>query len=85
MAVSSKNTHHSPAVVFLLGAISATAVLVFFFTATAGPAWPAATTELSPRRSQEAARSAPAPTPKASSTTNAVRSICSSIGRCYLE
>ncbi|VAH83734.1 unnamed protein product [Triticum turgidum subsp. durum] len=71
MAVSSKNTQHSPAVTFLLGAISATAVLVFFFTATAGPAWPTAATELTPRGSQEVARSASAPAPKASSTTNA--------------
>nr|BAJ93085.1 predicted protein [Hordeum vulgare subsp. vulgare] len=68
MAVSSKNTLHSPAVVFLLGAISATAVLVFFFTATAGPAWPTAATE---GASRAVARSASAPAPKASSPTNA--------------
>lgn len=47
---SSKNGL-SPVVVFLLGAASATALIVFVFTSTASPAWP--TPEATPATRQE--------------------------------
>ncbi|VAH83743.1 unnamed protein product [Triticum turgidum subsp. durum] len=68
MAIS-KTTQPSPAAIFLSGAASATALLVFFYTATAGPAWPTTTTEFTPQGSQAVARPASAPATKASSPT----------------
>ena len=70
MAIS-KSTQPSPVAIFLSGAASATALLVFFYTATAGPAWPTATTEFTPQGSHAVARPASAPATKASSPTNA--------------
>ncbi|XP_051227851.1 uncharacterized protein At4g15970 [Lolium perenne] len=53
--MASSKSGLSPAVIFLLGAASATVLLVFFFTATAGPAWP--TTDISASRRQPVAGS----------------------------
>ncbi|KAM3353733.1 hypothetical protein ACQJBY_024724 [Aegilops geniculata] len=69
MAIS-KSAQPSPVAIFLSGAASATALLVFFYTATAGPAWPAATTEFTPQGSHAVPRPASAPATKASSPTN---------------
>jgi hypothetical protein len=41
MATSKNSPSLSPLVVFLLGAASATVLLLFFLTSTARPAWPA--------------------------------------------
>ncbi|KAL6840415.1 hypothetical protein ACP4OV_030225 [Aristida adscensionis] len=52
MPSSKSNLSLSPVVVFLLGAASATALLLFFLTATANPAWPSSVA--SARRRSEA-------------------------------
>uniref|UniRef100_A0A0D9YJA8 Nucleotide-diphospho-sugar transferase domain-containing protein n=1 Tax=Oryza glumipatula TaxID=40148 RepID=A0A0D9YJA8_9ORYZ len=59
---SSKNGL-SPVVVFLLGAASATALIVFVFTSTASPAWP--TPEATPATRQEKKAAAVACAPRA--------------------
>jgi hypothetical protein len=51
MATSKNSPSLSPLVVFLLGAASATVLLLFLLTATARPAWPAL--ETGPQRSGE--------------------------------
>ncbi|KAL6613916.1 hypothetical protein ACP70R_036186 [Stipagrostis hirtigluma subsp. patula] len=51
MPSSKSNLSLSPVVVFLLGAASAAALLIFFLTATGNPAWP--TPEAGPQRSSE--------------------------------
>ncbi|KAF0927783.1 hypothetical protein E2562_036203 [Oryza meyeriana var. granulata] len=62
---SSKNGL-SPVVVFLLGAASATALIVFVFTSTARPAWP--TPETTPTRRQDKAATTVPCAPRAKAT-----------------
>uniref|UniRef100_J3L784 Nucleotide-diphospho-sugar transferase domain-containing protein n=1 Tax=Oryza brachyantha TaxID=4533 RepID=J3L784_ORYBR len=71
MAMASSKNGLSPVVVFLLGAASATVLIVFLFTSTARPAW--STPEIAPttrtRQDQKAAAAVPC-APRAKGTTN---------------
>uniref|UniRef100_A0A0E0CCA6 Nucleotide-diphospho-sugar transferase domain-containing protein n=1 Tax=Oryza meridionalis TaxID=40149 RepID=A0A0E0CCA6_9ORYZ len=67
---SSKNGL-SPVVVFLLGAASATALIVFVFTSTASPAWP--TPEATPATRQEEKAAAVACAPRAKGADSETR------------
>uniref|UniRef100_A0A0E0JSW9 Nucleotide-diphospho-sugar transferase domain-containing protein n=1 Tax=Oryza punctata TaxID=4537 RepID=A0A0E0JSW9_ORYPU len=64
--MASSKSGLSPVVVFLLGAASATALIVFVFTSNARPTWP--TPETTPARRQEKKAAAVACTPRAKGT-----------------
>ncbi|XP_062208714.1 uncharacterized protein At4g15970-like isoform X2 [Phragmites australis] len=66
MAGSKNSRSLPPVVVFLLGAASATVLLLFFLTATARPSWPAM--ESAPQRRQEVPGSASVRSPPANET-----------------
>ena len=82
--MASSKSSLSPAVIFLLGAASATVLLVFLFTSTASPALPTTMTmETDTRRSQAANGTSGSQQQRRArvrkaSPNNAVRLLCSS-------